>query len=62
MEGAPEEQGVFQMIGERTWLRMGTSWESETRSTQLVFIEKKGSVNPMAINNYLDVCQKKLQS
>lgn len=58
LEAAPEEQGVFQMTGKRAWLRMGTGWESTTRSTQLVFIGKKGNVNPTAINSHLDHCQK----
>ncbi|MGH1383658.1 CobW family GTP-binding protein [Kordia sp.] len=57
LESAPEEQGVFQMTGERAWLRMGTHWESEKRSTRLVFIGKKESLNPTEINEHIDECQ-----
>lgn len=58
LEGAPEEQGVFQMTGGRSWLRLGTFWGSEKRLTRLIFIGEKESVNPIAINNHLDACQK----
>ncbi|GAB5522961.1 MAG: GTP-binding protein [Roseivirga sp.] len=58
LEAAPEEQGVFQMTGKRAWLRMGSAWSSTTRSTRLVFIGKKGSVEPAVVNDHLDLCQK----
>ncbi|MCE7991735.1 MAG: GTP-binding protein [Roseivirga sp.] len=57
LEAAPEEQGTFQMTGKRAWLRMGSAWESTTRSTRLVFIGKKGSIDSAAINDHLDLCQ-----
>lgn len=58
LEAAPEEQGVFQMTGKRAWLRMGSAWESTIRSTRLVFIGKKGSIDSTAVNNHLDLCQR----
>lgn len=58
LEAAPEDQGIFQMTGGRAWLRMGTPWESATRSTRLVLIGEKGKVDPLAINGHLDDCQK----
>lgn len=57
LEGAPEEQGQFQMTGGRSWLRLGTAWESKIRLTRLVFIGAIG-VEKDTINALLDRCQK----
>ncbi|MFK7784345.1 MAG: GTP-binding protein [Crocinitomicaceae bacterium] len=57
LEGAPEEQGQFQMTGGRSWLRLGTAWESKTRLTRLVFIGSLG-LDKEEINEVLDRCQK----
>ena len=59
LEAARDEQGIFQMTGKRAWLRMGTSWGEQMRLTRLVFIGKKGIVNPQGINELLDTCQQR---
>ena len=57
LEGALAEQGLFQMTGGRSWLRMGTSWGNNTRMTRLVFIGKDIDENRESICKFLDECQ-----
>ena len=57
LESTPEKQGVFHMTGGRAWLRFGKFWKQEERITRLVFIGKKGEIEPNIINAHFDQCQ-----
>ena len=57
LESVPEKQGIFHMTGGRAWLRLGKYWEPENRKTRLVFIGKKGEIEPNTINAHFDQCQ-----
>ena len=57
LEGAPEEQGQFQLTGGRSWIRLGKRWESEARTTRIVFIGERSTADEQNVKVLLDRCQ-----
>lgn len=57
LEGAPEEQGQFQMTGGRSWIRLGEKWESKTRTTRIVFIGKRSKNDEQIVTDLFNSCQ-----
>lgn len=59
LEAVPGNQGIFQMTGGRSWLRLGNFWQETERKTRLVFIGKKSIEDSHKINAHFDWCQQK---